>query len=80
MKIQTNGYEFLPGTDTICVIYKIHYKVMNTMYPNAILYSNPSKTIVIDINCLTTKVVVPKLIEWNKIQFPEEWKKTQAVP
>ena len=52
---------------------------MNTMCPNAILHSNPGKTVVIDSNCLTTNVAVPRLITWEEIQFPDNWTLNQAV-
>jgi hypothetical protein len=49
------------------------------MCPNAILHSNPGKTVVIDSNCLTTNVAVPRLITWEEIEFPENWVLNQAV-
>ena len=67
LKIKTQGYEYLPGSDTIGVVFRIHYKVMNTLCPNAVLRGNPGKTVVIDSNYLTTKVVVPKLITWENV-------------
>ena len=80
LHIQTQGYNYLPGSETISVIYRIHYKVMNTLTPNAILRSEPGKTIVIDSNCLTTNIAIPKLIKWEEIDFPHEWVVQDAVP
>ena len=80
LKIQTQGYNYLPGSSTISVTYRIYYKVMNTLCPNAILRSDPGKTVVIDSNCLTTNVAVPRLIKWEEIDFPKEWLLPNAVP
>jgi hypothetical protein len=80
LKLQTKGYNFLKGSNTIGVIYRIHYKVMNIICPNAILHSNPGKTVVIDSNCLNTNIAVPRLIKWEEIEFPDEWTIDQAVP
>ena len=43
------------------------------MCPNAILHSDPAKTLVIDNNCLTTNIAVPRLIQWDEVQFPTDW-------
>ena len=59
----------MPGSETIVVIYRIHYKVMNTLCPNCILCIDPEKTIVIERNRLTTKVATPRLIKWEEIDF-----------
>ena len=74
LQIQTHGYDFMPGSETIAVIYRIHYKVMNTLSPNCILRSDPGKTIVIESNRLTTKVATPRLIKWEEIDFPTHWR------
>ena len=80
LKIQTQGYNYLPGSCSISVTYRIYYKVMNTLCPNAILRSEPGKTVVIDSNCLTTNVAIPRLIKWDEINFPTEWLLPNAVP
>ncbi|KAF6142832.1 hypothetical protein GIB67_002696 [Kingdonia uniflora] len=79
LRIQTQGYDFIPGAEVIAVIYKIHYKVMNTLCPRAILKSEPGKTIAVQSNCLTTNIAVNRLINWNEINIPTEWVLPQAV-
>ena len=70
--IQTKGYNYLIGSDTLSVTYRIYYKVMNTLCPNAILRSKLGKTVVIDSNCLTTNVAIPRLIKWDEMDFPTD--------
>jgi hypothetical protein len=79
LHIQTQGYNFLPGSETIAVIYRIHYKVINTMCPNAILRSDPGRTVVVESNLLTTNVAVPRLIDWEEVNFPTSWSIPNAV-
>ena len=62
LQIQNHGYDFLHGSETIGVIYRIHYKVINTLSLNCILRSESRKTIVIDSTCLIIKVATPRLI------------------
>ena len=73
LKVQIKGYNFLPGSDTIDVSYRIHYKGINTLCHNAILCSEPGKTVVIDSNCLATNVAIHRLIKWEEIDFPTDW-------
>lgn len=80
LDIQTQGYNFLPGSETINVIYRIYYKVMNTMCPNAILRNDPGKTTVIESNSMTTNIATPRQISWSEINFPEQWNLTEIVP
>ena len=53
---------------------------MNTLCPNAILQSTPSKTVAIDSNSLTTNVAVPCLIKWEERNFLTEWTDPNVVP
>lgn len=80
LDVQTQGYNFLPGSETINVIYRIHYKVMNTMCPNAILRNDPGKTTVIESNSMTTNIATPRQISWNEVNFPDQWNLTEMVP
>ncbi len=34
LDIKTSGYEMLPGSENIILIYRIHYKAMNMVVPN----------------------------------------------
>ena len=42
LKILTTGYNFLLGLKTIAILYRIYYKVMNTLTPNIKNISYPS--------------------------------------
>ncbi|KAF6134577.1 hypothetical protein GIB67_022317 [Kingdonia uniflora] len=73
LRIQTHGYNFIPEAEVIAVIYKIHYKVMNTLCPRAILKSEPGTTVAVHSNCLTTNIAVNRLIDRDKLSIPTEW-------
>ena len=34
LKLLTKGYDFLSGAEIVVVIYRIYFKVMNTLTPN----------------------------------------------
>ena len=42
LKILTEGYNFLSGAETVAVIYRLYYKVMNTLAPNVKNISDPA--------------------------------------
>ena len=69
-------YNFFPGSETIAVIYRIYYKVMNTLAPNVRHISNPvGYTTLIESNMFTNDNTMGKrLIEWGEIDFPDGWK------
>ncbi|KAF6154649.1 hypothetical protein GIB67_000533, partial [Kingdonia uniflora] len=79
LRIQTQGYDFIPGTEVIAVIYRIYYRVMNTLCPRAILKSKLGTTVAVHSNCLTTNIAVNRLINWNELRIPTEWVLPRAV-
>ena len=47
LRLHTHVYNFLLGSETLAIIYRIHYKVMNTLAPNVHQKSSPGKTVLI---------------------------------
>ncbi|KAM7462318.1 hypothetical protein LguiA_030439 [Lonicera macranthoides] len=80
LNIQMNGYELKEGCEHINVTYKVHYKVMNTLSPNAKRYNPKGKTTIIETNILKSDIVVPRTIKWNEIEMPEQWLLEAAAP
>ncbi|KAF2296831.1 hypothetical protein GH714_006477 [Hevea brasiliensis] len=75
----------LPGSENIILIYRIHYKAMNTVVPNL----REETTKLISLKGTTTffitdlekgNLVVPKSIEWEQVNLPENWILEEAVP
>ncbi|KAF2286755.1 hypothetical protein GH714_027433 [Hevea brasiliensis] len=85
LDIQTHGYNMLPGSENIILIYRIHYKAMNTVVPN--LRENTTKLItpkgtttffVTDLQ--KGNLVVPKSIAWEQVNLPDSWILEEAIP
>jgi len=68
--IKTYGYEFLPRSETIAIIYRIHYKALSTLAPKAKYHLAPGKTILVETNLLSSHVVVNRQIKWDEVNFP----------
>ncbi|KAF2308802.1 hypothetical protein GH714_019822 [Hevea brasiliensis] len=75
----------LPGSENIILIYRIHYKAMNTVVPN--LRENTTKLItpkgtttffVTDLQ--KGNLVVPKSIAWEQVNLPDSWILEEAIP
>lgn len=73
MNLETIGYNYKPGSEHINIVYRIYYKVKNNITPDAKLISTKGKTTLIETNLAKSNVVVPGIIAWNGIQFPESW-------
>ncbi|KAM7466334.1 hypothetical protein LguiB_013896 [Lonicera macranthoides] len=80
LNIQMNGYDLKEGCEHINVTYKVHYKVMNTLSPNAKRYDPKGKTTIIETNILKSDIVVPRTIKWNEIEMPEQWLLEAVAP
>lgn len=79
-RIQTHGYDFLPGSEVIAVIYRIYYKLMNTINPRVRRLNSSDSTVLIETNMLTSNIATNRLINWEEINFPETWTIPNAVP
>ena len=75
LKILTTRYNFLPGSEMVAILYRIYYKVMNTLAPNIKHISNPSGfTTLIKSNKLDKESAKgQRLISWAEIDFLERW-------
>ena len=77
--IRTTGYNFKPGSETIAIIYRMYYKVMNTLKPNVQNLDFKGHTTLIESNCLSTRVVTRKVLDWTKLPLPETWTMTKVL-
>ena len=72
LNLQMNGYDLKESSKPINLTYCVHYKVMNTLSPNAKRYDPKGKsTDLIETNLLKSDVVIPRTIQWKNIQLPE---------
>jgi hypothetical protein len=56
LTINTNGYNFKPGSEIIAVSYRIQYKMLNTLTPRVKHLSFLGTTTVVQTNLLTSNV------------------------
>lgn len=80
LNLKTFGYNFLPGSETIAIIYRVHFKILNTLAPKARHLTKPGQTTLVETNLLTSKVATNRIINWEEIQFPPEWTLNTAIP
>ncbi|KAG5572752.1 hypothetical protein H5410_062518, partial [Solanum commersonii] len=62
LKVKLYGYDYMPGTEVVCICYRIYYKLLHTLNP-----------ILIETNFGKSKVVTRRPIKWEEIDFSQEW-------
>ena len=80
LNLKTNGYNFMPGSETIAVIFRIHYKVLNTLAPKAKQITKPGKTILVETNLLSSNIATNRILKWEEINFSQNWLLTSSIP
>ena len=72
LNIQTQGYDMDPGSQNLAIIYRVSYKVMNTVCPKAKDLDSKGETTLFQTNLEKSNVAVPKMIKWSDITLPEK--------
>ncbi|PIA24762.1 hypothetical protein AQUCO_35200002v1 [Aquilegia coerulea] len=80
MDLDTKGYEFISGSEILNIAYRIQFKVMNTLSPNAKLISNKGNTTIIETNLGKSNMACNKIIPWDQISYPENWDHQEIIP
>ncbi|PIA27489.1 hypothetical protein AQUCO_07700041v1 [Aquilegia coerulea] len=80
MDLDTKGYEFISGSEILNIAYRIQFKVMNTLSPNAKLISNKGNTTIIETNLGKSNMACNKIIPWDQISYPENWDHQGIIP
>ena len=78
--VKTHGYNYMPGTETICICYRIYFKVLHTLSPNCRIMDNPGETIMIESNLTRSQITTRRMVKWEEIELPESWKLDKVVP
>ncbi|PIN03265.1 hypothetical protein CDL12_24212 [Handroanthus impetiginosus] len=85
LNIKIEGFDMLKGMRNVPFVYRLCYKVMNTVVPN--IRSNPEfmqdrkGEITLFITDLEkSNVLVLKTISWNQVKLPEVWTLEKATP
>ena len=79
LSIKLHGYDYLTGTEVICICYRIYYKPLYTLNPMCKIMDLKNETILIETNFSRSKVITRRPIKWDEIDFPKEWIIEEAV-
>ncbi|KAG5570731.1 hypothetical protein H5410_060497, partial [Solanum commersonii] len=73
LNVKHHGYDYMPGTNDICICYRIFYKLLHTLNPMCKVIDFKIETILIETNFGKSKVVTRRPIRWEEIDFSQEW-------
>ncbi|CAL9029357.1 unnamed protein product [Prunus brigantina] len=74
LNIKTEGYNVLPGTQPLALVYRIYYKVTGTNMNFQALNKSPrDQTVLIQSHTSDAHIQVPQTIKWSEVALPSEW-------
>ncbi|KAI5340907.1 hypothetical protein L3X38_020181 [Prunus dulcis] len=74
LNIKTEGYNVLPGTQPLALVYRIYYKVTGTnMNFQALNKSPKDQTVLIQSHTSDAYIQVPHTIKWSEVALPKDW-------
>ena len=74
LNVKTHGYNYVSGSELICICYRIYYKPLTTMNPKCKKMNKPNnETILIESNFNLSKISTRRSIKWDEIEFPQNW-------
>ncbi|KAG9450354.1 hypothetical protein H6P81_010319 [Aristolochia fimbriata] len=79
LNLITHNYEFRHGSETIAIVYRIYYRVLNTLASHVKIASEKGKTTLVESNIVSTKTAVPRTLRWDEIEFPSTWQMAEAT-
>ncbi|CAL9012510.1 unnamed protein product [Prunus brigantina] len=84
LNIKTFGYNVLPGTQPLALVYRIYYKVTGTnMNFQALNKSPKDQTLLIQSCTPDANIRIPHTVKWSEISLPTDWTlvtESQPVP
>lgn len=66
----TQGFDMKAGSHFLAVIYRIHYKVMNILFPNSIMSKSEGETTMFQLSP-QHDIYVPKRLKWSEVKLPD---------
>lgn len=75
LDIKTEGFNMMKGAENIILIFRIQYKVMNTVIPRMknLPIDSRGQTTLFVTNLAKSNLQVPKPITWDQVKLPEKW-------
>ncbi|KAG5630277.1 hypothetical protein H5410_001994 [Solanum commersonii] len=80
LNVKMHGYNYAPGSELICLSYRIYYKLLATLNPKCKLYDTSNQTILVETNFARSKVPTIRPIKWEEINFPTTWILDSVIP
>lgn len=80
LNVKTHGYNYMPGSELICICYRIYFRPLTTMNPKCKRFSKGNETILIESNLDMSSISTRKTIKWSEIEFPENWLLEGTIP
>ncbi|QHO16489.1 polyprotein [Arachis hypogaea] len=80
LNIRIHGLNMKEGSIPAALIYRIQYKVMNTCNSRVLLKSQDRETTLFGTDMTKANVMIPRLIRWDEIDFPQSWSIDRAIP
>lgn len=74
LQLQLHCYNFLQGSETIAILFRIHFKIMNTFCPKINYNFKPTDmTTIIETNLAASHIETNRMIKWDEINFTSNW-------
>ncbi|KAH9657765.1 hypothetical protein KPL70_023206 [Citrus sinensis] len=81
LQIKTHNYHMIKGSIPVALIFKISYKAMISAFSTQHKYqSKRDETLLLQTDLSKANTVIPKPIQWNDVNLPEEWILEGAAP
>ncbi|KAG5608488.1 hypothetical protein H5410_019769 [Solanum commersonii] len=80
LNVKTHGYNYAPGSELICLSYRMYYKLLATLNPRCKLYDPSDQTILVETNFAISKVTTRRPIKWEEVNFPTTWILDSVIP
>jgi hypothetical protein len=82
LNVKLHGYDMKEGYVPITLVYRVQYKVMNSIRSNFLKTKcdKSGETTLFLTDETKANVIVPKTIQWSDITLPEKWALERATP
>lgn len=79
LNIETKGYNIKISVENIAIIYRVCFKVLNTLVPKAKRFNSKGKITLFEINISKSFLSVTRTLTWSEIKLPDQWALPGAV-
>ncbi|KAG5581249.1 hypothetical protein H5410_051876 [Solanum commersonii] len=80
LNVKAHGYNYVAGSELICLSYRMYYNLLATLNPRCKLYDTSDQTILVETNFARSKVTTRRPIKWEEINFPTIWILDSVIP